>query len=284
MVRNLYYRVSPSPWPFMVSFCLLDSALGLVTWMSGDDTGLMFIGVGFLLLLCCVTLWWRDLLREGDQGYHTKKVVKNFRDGMAMFIVSEVMFFFSFFWAFFHSSLSPNIEVSGTWPPVGLRIPNAFGIPMVNTGILVLSGAFINYSLGSVRCRNYDHGGIAGLVMAILLSFIFLAIQYHEYQVNSFSMADGIYGSTFYMLTGFHGFHVLAGTMFMLVTLVRMWYGHFLSDRFFGLQACVWYWHFVDIVWIGVWVFFYVWGGGQIFDWWFDYNNGDVWYMRGRHS
>nr|URF22688.1 cytochrome c oxidase subunit III [Brachidontes pharaonis] len=280
MVRNRFYRVSPSPWPFMVSGCLLNMAVGLVTWMWSDKTGLVFIMFGGFLLVCCLYMWWRDLLREGDQGYHTKRIVKNFRDGMAMFIASEVMFFFSFFFAFFSSTLSPNVEVSGTWPPVGIRVPNAFGVPAVNTALLLTSGACMNYALGSVRRRDYDYGSLIGMAGAILLGVAFVALQYREYYFNSFSIADGIYGSTFYMLTGFHGAHVFFGTLFLIVTFVRLWYGHFLSDRHFGLEACAWYWHFVDVIWIAVYFFVYIWGGGQLCNWWFDYWEGDVWWMK----
>lgn len=271
MLRSRFYRVSPSPWPFIVSGCILNMAIGLVTWMWGDELGLIFISFGAFLLVCCLTMWWRDLLREGDQGYHTKRVIKNFRDGIAMFIASEVMFFFSFFFAFFSRSLRPAIEVGGTWPPVGIRVPNAFGVPAVNTLLLLTSGGFVNYALGRVRCRDYDRWRLGGILIASLLGVFFMALQYREYYFNSFCIADGIYGRTFYILTGFHGAHVFFGTLFLVVTSIRLWYGHFLSDRHFGLEACAWYWHFVDVVWIAVYFFVYIWGGGQLFDLWVDY-------------
>nr|YP_009117167.1 cytochrome c oxidase subunit III [Perna perna]AJC00157.1 cytochrome c oxidase subunit III [Perna perna] len=280
MERNLYYRVKPSWWPFLTTLCLLSMALGLVTALSGDFDGVVVMGLAALCLICCLSMWWRDLLREGDQGYHSKKVIKNFRDAMAMFIASEVMFFVSFAWAFFHSSLAPDIEVSGTWPPVGVRVPWCFGVPFVNLWILLTSGGFMNVALGKVRCRDYDHWSLLCLFVAIVLGVVFLFLQFKEYRINSFTISDGIYGSTFYMLTGFHGAHVVGGLTFMVVTFMRLWFGHFLSDRCFGMVACAWYWHFVDIVWIGVWVFYYFWGGGLIFNFWYNYWEGDVWWTK----
>nr|YP_010580950.1 cytochrome c oxidase subunit III [Mytilisepta virgata]UZT27173.1 cytochrome c oxidase subunit 3 [Mytilisepta virgata] len=274
VVRSPYYRVSPSPWPPLVAFCLVNMAIGLVSWMYRVNYSINIILVGGLLLVSCLYLWWRDVLREGDQGYHSKYVIKTYRDGMIMFIVSEVMFFFSFFWAFFHSSLSPNVEVGGNWPPCGIRSPNAFSIPLLNTWVLVTSGISVNYAHNSLKCRDYDYGSIIGMIFTIVCGIFFVKLQYMEYFSNSFCISDSVYGSVFYMLTGFHGAHVIFGTLFLMVTLGRLWFGHFLLNRRFGFEACVWYWHFVDVIWIAVYIFVYVWGGGQLFDLWYKYWEG----------
>nr|QHO63860.1 cytochrome c oxidase subunit III [Geukensia demissa] len=266
MVRCPFFLVSPSPWPFMVSTCLTSMAIGLVNWMYRVYDGMYLICGSVVLLLCLLFFWWRDVLREGDQGYHSSLVMQSFRDGVFLFIVSEVMFFFSFFWAFFHSSLSPNVEVGGSWPPVGIRTPNVLSVPLLNTWLLLSSGAALNYSHLCLVMRDYDYNSIFGMFLSIIMGGLFVFLQYIEYYFNSFTIADGIYGSTFYMLTGFHGFHVIVGLSFMLVTFLRLWYGHFLSDRHFGFEACSWYWHFVDVVWIFLYIFVYVWGSGFLHD------------------
>lgn len=268
MVRSPFYCVSPSPWPFIVSLCLLNMAIGLVTWIYRIVEGKFFVLGGIVVLGGCLYLWWRDLLREGDQGYHTKVIVKNFRDGIGIFIVSEAMFFFSFFWAFFHRSLSPNVEVGGSWPPLGIRTPNPLSVPLLNTWLLLRRGAALNYAHLAIKNRDYDYGVVEGILLRIVCGVAFILLQYREYFFNSFTAADGIYGSRFYILTGFHGIHVFAGTAFLIVTFVRLWYGHFLAPRHFGFEACSWYWHFVDVIWIVVYIFVYIWGGGQLCTWW----------------
>nr|AXP84522.1 cytochrome c oxidase subunit III [Perumytilus purpuratus] len=263
MVRSPYYRVNPSPWPFMVSVSLLNSAFCLVGWMHRDMYCGSLIFISLFCLVSCMFMWWRDLLREGDRGYFSSYVIKGFRDGMVMFIVSEVMFFVSFFWAFFHSSLSPNVEVGGNWPPCGVRVPGAM-IASLNLWLLVTSGETLNYSYQSLKSKDYDYGSLFMLIVTIFLGISFLWVQYHEYAVNSFCISDGIYGSVFYLLTGFHGVHVIGGTLFLIVTAIRLWFGHFTSDSCFGFTACVWYWHFVDVVWMAVFLFVYFWGNGVL--------------------
>nr|QKY75025.1 cytochrome c oxidase subunit III [Semimytilus algosus] len=280
MIRSPFYRVSPSPWPPMVALCLLAMALMLVNWVYRVEYSMDILLVGGTLLTGCLICWWRDLLREGDQGYHSKYVIKTFRDGMVMFIMSEVMFFMSFFWAFFHSSLSPNAEVGGNWPPMGVVTPNAFSVPLLNTWVLVTSGVAVNYANSSIKSCDYDYGSLASMVFTILCGLLFVSLQYIEYFENSFSVSDSVYGSSFYMLTGFHGAHVIFGSLFLIVSFGRLWLGHFLSHRRFGFEACVWYWHFVDVIWIVVYALIYVWGGGQLFNWWYSFWEGDVWWLK----
>lgn len=272
MVRNPHYRVKPSPWPPIVRVCLLIMALSLVFWIRYNRIGIVFMRMGGVLLICCLTMWWRDLLRENDQGYHPKPIVKCFRDAIGMFITSEVIFFISFFWAFFHRRLSPNVEVSATWPPVGIKPAQPGGLALLNTLLLLTRGATVNCAHGALKRRDYDYKSLVWIILTIVFSCMFVGCQFVEYRHNSFCISDGIYGRTFYMLTGFHGAHVFFGTVFLIVTLIRLWYGHFLAHQYtrFGFVACVWYWHFVDVVWIIVYLCVYLWGRGWIFNKWFD--------------
>nr|URW97669.1 cytochrome c oxidase subunit III [Vignadula atrata] len=253
-----YYVPGLSPWPFVVGLCCNSLCVSLVLWCHRMDCFLLF-SMTFLLILVTVIFWWRDLLREGDMGFHTRFVVKSFRDGVGFFIFSEIMFFMSFFWALFHSCLSPSSSVGCEWPPIGIRVPNPFSTALFNSCLLISSGVFCTYAHKSIIVKDYDYECFIGLSMTILCGIVFIFIQLREYYWNSFSIADSIYGSVFYMLTGFHGAHVIVGTTWLLVSFLRMLYGHFSKKRHFGLEACLWYWHFVDIVWIMVWFFVYFW-------------------------
>lgn len=179
---------------------------------------------------------------------------------MILFIVSEVMFFFSFFWAFFHSSLSPSIWIGCVWPPIGIEPINPWGLPFLNTIILISSGVSVTYAHRSMLA-SYRNGVSIGLFYSILLGVLFTFLQIFEYTVAPFNINDSIYGSIFYVSTGFHGLHVILGTVFLFVTLIRHLKYHFLVEHHFGFEASIWYWHFVDIVWIFLFVVIYWWGG-----------------------
>jgi heme/copper-type cytochrome/quinol oxidase subunit 3 len=201
-------------------------------------------------------------------------VQKGLRLGFILFIISEIMFFFSFFWAFFHSSVSPSIWIGAVWPPIGIQTINPWALPLLNTIILLSSGITVTWAHKAILCpgyivnipegeiirQNYRKVVIMGLVSTILLGLFFTNIQLFEYKHANFSINDGIYGSVFYLLTGFHGFHVLIGTIFLFICLLRHIAYHFTSDHHLGLEMAIWYWHFVDIVWIFLFIFVYVWG------------------------
>jgi len=219
------------------------------------------LSFGLLYLLGLLTLWWRDVIREATFfSMHTKAVQRGLKLGMVLFIISEVFFFLSFFWGFFHSSLAPTFQIGAIWPPQGIVPFNPLGVPALNTCILLLSGLTITYThfalitdfqLSSVYVRD-------GFLFTIFLAFLFTAFQLYEYKNALFSISDGIYGSTFYMATGFHGFHVLVGTTFILVCFLRR--SHFTRDHHVGFECAAWYWHFVDVVWLFLFVTIYFWG------------------------
>ena len=193
-------------------------------------------------------------------GNHTKQVQRGLNIGFALFIASEVMAFFSVFWAFFNSSLSPDISIGSTWPPFGIDALDPFAIPLLNTIILLSSGAFITYSHHSLILGNRK-GAIIGAFLTIIFAILFTGLQYFEYAEASFSFADSIYGTVFFASTGLHGMHVIVGTIFILIGFIRIVLYHFTSEHHLGFEAGILYWHFVDVVWLFLFVAVYWWGG-----------------------
>jgi len=205
-------------------------------------------------------IWWRDVVREGTfEGHHTSYVRKGIKFGMILFIVSEVMFFFAFFWAFFTSSLNPTVEIGCVWPPKGIIAINPWHIPLLNTFVLITSGAFITWSHHAMLA-GYRKESIEALIYTIILAVFFTMLQGYEYTVAPFNISDSVYGSVFYMTTGLHGSHVMIGTIFLTVCLYRHISYHFTRTHHVGFECGAWYWHFVDIVWIFVYFFIYWWG------------------------
>ena len=221
----------------------------------------MFLFIlGITLLLIVIIQWWRDISREGAiQGLHTSIVELGLRWGIALFIISEVFFFVSFFWAFFHRSLSPNVEIGSIWPPFGIKVFNPFQVPLLNTVILISSGIRVTWAHHTLIIGNYSQTKI-GLTLTVVLGFYFTILQILEYYEASFTFADSIYGSTFFIATGFHGLHVIIGTLFLLVMLMRHINYEFSKNHHFGFEAAAWYWHFVDVVWLFLYIIIYWWG------------------------
>ena len=200
-------------------------------------------------------------MREGTlEGQHTSLVQLGLRFGMLLFIVSEVMFFFAFFWAFFWAALSPTPEIGSVWPPQGIDVLSAWEVPLLNTLILLTSGASVTWAHHAIVAGDRD-GAIQGLIVTIALAVLFTALQAFEYVNAGFTISDSVFGSTFYMATGFHGFHVFIGTCFLTVCLRRLVSNHFTRQHHFGFEAAAWYWHFVDVVWLFLFVSVYWWGG-----------------------
>ncbi|HEX6440942.1 MAG TPA: cytochrome c oxidase subunit 3 [Stellaceae bacterium] len=265
--KHPYHLVDPSPWPIVGAIAGGLLALGAVVFMHSEHRIWWLMALGFLAVLGTMAIWWRDVIREATfQGFHTPVVQLGLRYGMALFIASEVMFFSAFFWAFFSSSLFP---ASGQWPPQGIHPFDPFEFPFLNTLILLLSGTTVTWAHHSLL-ENNQRGLIQGLTLTVLLGISFTCIQAYEYSHAAFSFvfeqgtpgAGGIYPSTFFMATGFHGFHVIIGTIFLAVCLWRATQGHFKPDHHFGLEAAAWYWHFVDVVWLFLFVCIYWWGKG----------------------
>jgi len=256
-----YHLVEPSPWPILVSFSLLNLTLGAVMYMQGFTYGGYLISLGFTLTVFGMILWFRDIITEGTYlGHHTIQVQKGLTIGVVLFIISEVFAFLSVFWAFFHSSLSPTIEIGGVWPPQGITPLDPFAIPLLNTILLLSSGAFVTYGHHAL-IQGDRRGAILGTLLTINFAIIFTALQYYEYSESSFTMSDSVYGTVFYASTGLHGLHVIIGTLFILVGFVRIINYHLTDTHHQGHEAAILYWHFVDVVWLFLFIAVYYWGG-----------------------
>lgn len=261
-----YHIVQPSPWPLLgglAAFCL---AMGTVLYMHkatvfGFDIGLKGVYFGALCVFGVMYGWWRDVVREAVvEKAHTPVAQVGFRYGMALFIASEVMFFVAFFWAFFHSSLFPKEAIGFQWPPANVTPIPAFDLPLLMTSILLLSGCTVTWAHHAIL-ENKQADAVRALGLSVLLGSVFMLFQAYEYSHASFPFTSGIYASVFYMITGFHGFHVVVGTIFLAVCYLRARKGHFTPDNHFGFEAAAWYWHFVDLVWLFLFVAIYWWGG-----------------------
>nr|WRQ18152.1 cytochrome c oxidase subunit 3 [Dryodurgades tortilis] len=258
MKNHPFHMVNNSPWPITGSMGLMTMTTGMTLWLHKMNMSLMVIG----LIITTLTMfqWWRDVTRESTyQGMHTNKVFTSMKIGMIMFIISEILFFSSFFWAFMHSSLSPNMEIGTTWPPAGIKTFNPTNIPMLNTMILLSSGMSMTWAHNAILNKNYSQL-MHSLIITITLGIYFSILQFYEYYEAPFSMADSIYGSTFFMSTGFHGIHVMIGTMFIIVSMFRIKNLHMSNKHHMGFEASAWYWHFVDVVWLFLYLLIYWWG------------------------
>lgn len=253
-----YHIVDFSPWPYLMGVCVLILITGVINFMHFNQKLILIFG--FLSVSTIFSLWIRDMIRESTfQGFHTIKVLNSLKIGFILFLVSEVCLFFSLFWAFFHGSLSPSIEIGVLWPPIGIQPLNPFSVPLLNTIILLSSGVSITWSHHNLVNGKKKEGEKA-LLLTIILGVIFTAFQGFEYIEAPFSIADSVYGSSFFLTTGFHGMHVIIGTSFLIVTLLRMINYHFNKSHHFGFEAAAWYWHFVDVVWLFLYIFIYWWG------------------------
>lgn len=259
--RHAFHLVDVSIMPLVTSVSAMTTTIGGVLFFHGFTVGYSTLVVGFFSLLICMFLWWRDVTLEGTfEGVHTNIVQLGLRYGMILFIASEVMFFFAFFWAFFASSLTPTIELGNVWPPKGIETFNAFDVPLLNTFILLCSGVTITFSHHAIVAKKKSKA-VWALILTILLAIVFTFFQGFEYCTAPFVISDSIFGSTFYMATGFHGFHVFIGSCFLVVCLIRLNLNHFTSTHHFGFEAAAFYWHFVDVVWLFLYVAVYLWGG-----------------------
>jgi cytochrome c oxidase subunit 3 len=294
-----YHLVNPSPWPLIGSIAAFMAAIGGVVWMRSTGGGAGLFGlkgptlffIGMALILVTMFMWWRDVIKEAHGGDHTPVVQLHLRYGMILFIASEVMFFVAWFWAFFDVALFPgavhplNISNNGVTEAgkeiLGLVERNAitgghfppkpnenfhgtfdpWGLPLVNTLILLTSGTTVTWAHHALL-ENDRKGLVWGLTLTVVLGVIFTACQAYEYMHAGFTFGNSLYGGVFFMATGFHGFHVLIGTIFLAVCLFRALAGHFTPKQHFGFEAAAWYWHFVDVVWLFLFLCIYVWFAG----------------------
>ena len=288
-----YHLVNPSPWPLVSSIAAVIMMIGAVVWMKGlasADSGplasallsegkqaLFFAGLAGVLV--SMAGWWADVIKESRQGDHTPVVSIGLRYGMILFIASEVMFFAAFFWIFFEmavfnearahipeiSNWAETAAAWSTWPPKGVEVLDAWQLPLLNTVILLLSGTTVTWAHHALQVGDRKATKI-GLAITIALGVLFTAVQAYEYNhiihehlfFNEEALNSGLYGSIFFMATGFHGFHVLVGTIFLTVCLLRLLAGQMSPEKHFGFEAAAWYWHFVDVVWLFLFAFVYV--------------------------
>ena len=258
--KHGFHLVDVSPWPLLLSLSALMLTFGAVLYMHGYNSGFFLFRFGLEMIFFMMFVWWGDVVREGTfEGQHTFVVQKGIRLGMLLFIISEVMFFFAFFWGFFYSSFNPSQMIGGIWPPSYFVVINPWQVPLLNTILLLSSGASVTWAHHSIVWGSKDNA-IKALICTIFLAFVFTALQAWEYLTASFTISDSIYGSTFYLTTGFHGFHVLVGTIFLSICLLRIVLNHFTREHHLGFEAAAWYWHFVDVVWLFLFLTIYWWG------------------------
>jgi len=258
--KHGFHLVDPSPWPLISGLSALMLTFGGVMYMHGYTGGAFLCRLGLLSVLFMMFVWWRDIIREATyEGQHTTQVQTGLKLGMLLFITSEIMFFVAFFWAFFHVSFNPSHAIGGVWPPMGLTALDPWAVPLLNTLLLLTSGATVTVCHHSI-VMGYKSLAIKSLSVTIVLAVIFTALQGYEYATAPFTIADGVYGSTFFMATGFHGFHVIIGTCFLSVCLLRVKWDQFTREQHFGFEAAAWYWHFVDVVWLFLFITIYWWG------------------------
>lgn len=259
-IKNYHHIVSPSPWPFLMSIAVSNIAMGIVVYLHKNVPHILLAGMGMVVMI--FTLWMRDIVREATfQGAWTRRHCLIMRTGFQLFIASEAMFFFSFFWAYFYGGVSPSIHNGVEWPPSGIFYIKPWGIPFYNTVILVTSGVFATCSHHMLKAGRLEQA-LKHLHIACLLGGWFTLIQGYEFYTSPFTIACSIYGSSFFLLTGFHGIHVIVGTIFLYVQYQRMRYNHFTRIKHLGLKLAIWYWHFVDLIWLVVYVCVYWWS------WW----------------
>ena len=259
-----YHLVDPSPWPVIGSISAFVLAVGAITYFHDGTPAIMLLG--FLGVFYTMYAWWKDVIKEAEHdGHHTPVVQLHMRYGMILFIASEVMFFVAWFWAYFGAALFPNeAVVGGVWPPVGIETFNPWQLPLINTLILLLSGTTVtaaHHYLVEGDSEDNRKQVVRWLIATVALGALFTGFQAYEYGHAAFNYSGHIYGATFFMATGFHGAHVIIGTIFLAVCLGRAASGHFKSDHHFGFEAAAWYWHFVDVVWLFLFACIYVWGG-----------------------
>ncbi|MGB0697125.1 MAG: cytochrome c oxidase subunit 3 [Rhodospirillaceae bacterium] len=275
-----FHIIDPSPWPAVGALAAFVLTVGAVFYMHGDGAWLMLLGVAMVLFV--MVGWWRDVIHESRvEKAHTPKVITGLQWGMILFIVSEVMFFAAFFWAYFHNALliNPSMTLEGLpdadlvqfaedripamWPPEGLETVPAFGLPFINTVILLTSGFVLMWGMKGLKKENWKQLQ-RGILGAVVLGFLFLGLQIYEYYIIAYDywvITDGAFPSTFYLATGFHGFHVFVGACFLTVCYFRARKQGFTKEKHIGLLSAEWYWHFVDVVWLFLFVWVYWWVG-----------------------
>lgn len=259
MIRQPFHLTQVRPWPLVGSISAFFLAVGLTIWIHMNNY--FMLAGGTIMIIITIIQWWRDIVREATyQGYHTSITLVNLTWGMILFIGSEVCFFFAFFWTFYHRRLNPTLELGRTWPPVGITSLNPYSVPLLNTIVLLSSGASVTWAHNAIHSGKMKDTK-KGLLFTILLGTYFTFLQANEYYEATFSISDSVYGRIFFVATGFHGIHVIIGSIFLIISFLRLTSNHFSINHYFGIEAAAWYWHFVDVVWIFLYISIYWWGG-----------------------
>lgn len=263
------YHILPlSIWPILTASSLFFVAASIILWFHKYNFAHIIFGFSFIALIICLYSWWRDCINEGlYESHHTKEVSQGLRLGMALFITSEIMFFFAFFWSYFKARFYPENALQGVWatkitqwPPEGITTLDPWDVPFLNTLILLLSGTSVTWAHYEIEQGNSKEGAKA-IGLTVLLGILFSCLQAYEYYHASFKLTDGVYGANFYLATGFHGFHVIVGTIFLAICYFRARRNDFtLSTNHLGFEFAAWYWHFIDVVWLFLFAFVYVFG------------------------
>lgn len=259
MVTHPFHLVDVSPWPILMSFGVLSGSQALVNWLTlGKNNTILNVQIAANILFVAY-LWFRDIIREGQAGFHTEKVRYGLMLGFTLFMVTEILLFISFFWALFHSSLNPSVEIA-VWPPLGVNAIDYMSLPLQNS-ILLLSGGFVATWGHHSFLQGNKTNGLLGMIIAIVLTLIFVMIQAAEYSMSEFAMADSVYGSTFFALTGLHGFHVLLAAMLLIVATYRMYADQYSTEHALGLDTAQIYYHIVDVIWLALYAIVYYYFG-----------------------
>lgn len=276
-VKHDYHLVNPSPWPLIGSMAVLALAVGGVMYMKGlfgvEKGQLWTLVPGFLMVIWVMAGWWREVVKEGRTGDHTPVVEIGLKYGMVLFIVSEIMFFAAWFWSFFELAIFYPARVGATfdaaspvweglnafaqWPPTGVTTFDPFHLPLINTLILLLSGTTVTAAHHALQHDKMDNAKFM-LILTIILGVAFTCLQVYEYSEAQFTFDGTLYGSAFFMATGFHGAHVVIGTIFLTVCLFRLYANNMTAKKHLGFEFAAWYWHFVDVVWLFLFAFVYV--------------------------
>ena len=252
-----YHILERRMWPLLGSTRRLWIVISMLNWIKTGLRG--FLELSFFMSNCVLYVWWRDVVRERTyQGYHTQLVSKGLKKGFILFILSEVMFFFSFFWGFFSFRLNPNSDLGFEWPPVGVIPLDPMGVPLLNTLVLLTRGIFLTGAHILIRESN-KWALLLIITFTVRLGILFTYLQFIEYITCNFSFRDSSFGTSFFTITGFHGIHVILGTVFLFVTTIRIFKYHIRNSHHVGFEMAAWYWHFVDVVWLYLFVFVYCW-------------------------
>nr|AUT13418.1 cytochrome c oxidase subunit 3 [Mycopsylla gardenensis] len=257
MKNHQFHLVDPSPWPIIMSLIMMNFTSTFIMMMNTKNN--IYFLLSMMIMLWTMILWWRDIQRESTfQGLHTSYIMKSIKYGMILFIFSEIFFFLSFFWNFFHHSLVPSQEIGLNWPPKNILTLNPMHIPLINTLILLSSGISVTWTHASINNKKFKKTKFS-LMLTMIMGMYFSLLQIFEYKETSFSISDSIYGSSFFITTGFHGIHVMIGIMFLFYAFYRLNFIFISNKHNLNLEMAIWYWHFVDIIWLFLYITIYWW-------------------------